>query len=116
MQHHREQVDVSANLPAFVRIEMQIPGNRLRVCGIREIGMGQHLSRTIEWISVPMAPRSEKEIQVPRSRRIARERKGDTGCLGPFSQRPLDLPRNLFTVQLPGKSLKRIRERCRSLT
>ena len=116
MQNHREHIDIRADLPTFVRIEVQVSRDWFGIGRSRKVGVCQHLARSIERIRVAVRTRGEQKVQVSGCSRFISQGKGDVRRLRPLRQGPLNLCGHLVPAELAGKRFKGIGQRRRSLS
>ncbi len=91
VQCDAEHIDIRADLPTLIVVEMHIPGNWLHIHRHRIEGVRQDAARAIKRIPVSVRSTCKQHRQGLGPDGIGGLRKGDLHGLGPFCIGALDL-------------------------
>src|SRR5215471_6215280 len=91
MQRHAEDIRVGANVPGFVRIEVHIAGDWLRIWRRWIERMGQHAAWPVKWKRIRVRTACEKNVHSAGRRRARALPPSNLNDLRPLRHRALDL-------------------------
>src|SRR5437016_2046323 len=84
MQRGTEDIRVSADLPAFVVVEMHVAGNRLDILRNRVESMCDHAAGPVEWVPIPVGAAPKQHRNRPSGRGIETQAEGNLDVFRPL--------------------------------